>query len=318
MNSNQIQRDIGPVLITGCSSGIGKFLAQYLAEQSIKVYASARKLPDLEWIDNLAKFPRENIIRLQLDVTNPDSISKAQIFITENRIGLYAIVNNAGIGDLGFHTTFSEEEMHYIFNVNVFGPWRITNAFIDLLIESKGRIINIGSQGGMITKKLYGPYSMTKFALEAYSDSLREELSHFNVFVSIIQPGGIITEIGKKSLTGIVNRLERARYPFKKEADQILQRINEPPVVPTESSNNQPESESNRKPSSPSIVAEAVLDALINPKPKKRYLVGTKWEGNRVIHGLIEKLLDENDNPVHNYSLEELFELLKEKRLTHS
>ena len=75
-------------------------------------------------------------------------------------------------------------------------------------------------------------------------------------------------------------------------------------------SDDEPESETNRKPSPPEVVSAAVYDALFSAQPKLRYLVGTKWEGDRVINALIEKLLDENDNPQHNYSRDELVEFL--------
>ena len=89
----------------------------------------------------------------------------------------------------------------------------------------------------------------------------------------------------------------------------LLAALTEPQAEPEERNGGE-ESENNRKPSSPQIVTEAVLEALFSPKPKLHYLVGTKWEGDRVIHALLEKLLDENDNPRHNYSRDELISLL--------
>lgn len=289
-----------PILVTGASSGIGNHLARYLAAQGHIVYATARKDDDLA---ELAKI--ENVIPIKLDIRNPQQIQNAFDFIVSQGKGLYGLVNNAGIGELGMFSTWTDEEMFDIFDVNVFGVHRMTNAFVRLLIESKGRIVNIGSQGGIITYKYFGPYTMTKHALEAYTVSLNLELEPYGVWVSIVQPGGIVSNAGSNSLPGTIARFQRAAPPFKQEAEQVLATFNQPSQP-----DNGEESETNRKPSSPEIVSIAVCDALFSKKPKLRYLVGTKWEGDRVINALIDKLLDENDNPQHNYSRDELVALL--------
>lgn len=290
------------ILVTGASSGIGNHIACTLAEQGHFVYATARKETDLEALGAV-----ENVFPIALDVTNLAQIETAVSTITTQGRGLYGLVNNAGIGGLGGLTTWSEAEFQQIFDVNVGGPWRMSNAFIDLLLAAKGRIINIGSQGGMITQKLFGPYTMTKHALEAYTVALSEELRPFDVKVSIVQPGGIVSNIGANGLPDMITRLRRAKPPFAEEAQQILDSFaNPPPPV----NGDEPESASNRKPSSPEIVSTAVMHALFAKEPKLRYLVGTKWEGDRVINALIEKLLDENDNPQHSYTRDQLIEIL--------
>jgi len=289
-----------PILVTGASSGIGNHLAKYLAAQGHIVYATARKDNDLAELEKI-----ENVIPIKLDVRNPQQIRDAYDFILKQGKGLYGLVNNAGIGELGMFSTWTDEEMLDIFDVNVFGVHRMTNAFVRLLIESKGRIVNIGSQGGIITSKYFGPYTMTKHALEAYTVCLNQELEPYGVRVSIVQPGGIISNIDSNSLPGTIARFQRAEPPFKQEAEQVLASFNQPSRA-----NDEEESETNRKPSSPEIVSMAVYDALFSKRPKLRYLVGTKWEGDRVINALIDKLLDENDNPQHNYSRDELVVLL--------
>jgi len=234
-------------------------------------------------------------------------------------------VNNAGLGDLGMLSTWTDEEMLRIFDVNVFGPHRITNAFLPLLLASQGRIVNIGSQGGILSKKYYGPYTMTKHAVETYTETLRAELEDYGVLASVVQPGGITTNIGEASHAGTVARFERAVAPFREEADAILGYLTAPPPEAEPSSADEAkaaseaaggsaaaasESETDRKPSSPEIVAVAVYDALFSPMPKLHYLVGTRWEGDRVLNALVAKLLDENDNPQHNYSREQFVALL--------
>jgi len=289
-----------PILVTGASSGIGNHLARYLAARGHTVYATARKASDLAELEKV-----ENVIPVDLDVRNPGQIRDAFDLVVREGRGLYGLVNNAGVGELGMLSTWTDEEMFDIFDVNVFGPHRMTNAFVRLLIESKGRIVNVGSQGGIISKKYYGPYTMTKHALEAYTVSLNEELRPYGVWVSIVQPGGIVSNVGANSIGGTTARFRRATAPFKEEAERVLAGFDEPPPPEDEE-----ESETNRKPSSPEIVSVAVYDALFAERPKLRYLVGTRWEGDRVLNALVSKLLDENDNPRHDYSRDELVALL--------
>lgn len=293
-----------PVLVTGASSGIGNHLTKYLAERGHPVYAAARKDEDLAALEKI-----EHVIPVKVDVRKPEQIQEALTFIENEGRGLYGLVNNAGVGGLGLFSTWTDEEMFDIFNINVFGVHRMTNAFLRLLVEAQGRIVNISSQGGIITSKYYGPYTMTKHALEAYTVSLGQELEPYGVRVSVVQPGGIITRVGENSMEGTYARFQRATPPFQEEAEQVLAAFNQPPAP---ENNDEEESATNRKPSSPEIVSVAVYDALFSPTPKLRYLVGTKWEGNRVIHALLEQLLDENDNPQHNYSRAELVALLDE------
>ncbi len=294
------------VLVTGASSGIGNATVRYLAERGCHVYGTVRN-------DKAAAELRQipNVVPLTCDVTKPDEIAEAVRTVTGAGRGLYGLVNNAGLGELGMISTWTDEELFHMFDVNVFGPFRMTNAFLPLLVASKGRIVNIGSQGGILSKNYYGPYTMTKHAIESYTETLRVELEPYGVLASVVQPGGVATNIGAASQAGTVARFQRAQAPFREEAEQILGFLTAPPPpedVPA--ADEAAESESNRKPSPPVIVAEAVYDALFSPTPKLRYLVGTKWEGDRVLNALLAKLVDENDNPKHNYSREQLVALL--------
>jgi NAD(P)-dependent dehydrogenase (short-subunit alcohol dehydrogenase family) len=296
------------VLVTGASSGIGNATARHLAERGCRVYGTVR---NEDAAAKLREIP--NVTSLLLDVTKPREIADAVRTVTNAGHGLYGLVNNAGLGELGMVSTWTDEELFHMFDVNVFGPFRMTNAFLPILVASKGRIVNIGSQGGMLSKNYYGPYTMTKHAIESYTETLRVELEPYGVLASVVQPGGIATNIGAASHAGTVARFRRAQSPFREEAEQILGFLTALPAGGASANDDataQEESEANRKPSSPVIVAEAVYDALFSPTPKLHYLVGTKWEGDRVLNTLIAKLLDENDNPKHNYSREQLVALL--------
>jgi NAD(P)-dependent dehydrogenase (short-subunit alcohol dehydrogenase family) len=294
------QKSHRPILVTGASSGIGNCLVKTLAARGHTVYGTARKDRDLAALAEI-----ENVVPIKMDVRDPQQVLAARDFVASKGSGLYGLVHNAGIGPLGLYSTWTDAEMLDLFDVNVFGIHRVTNAFLGLLLPSRGRIVVIGSQGGMITKKYFGPYTMTKHALEAYTVSLDEELTPYGVRVSIVQPGGIVSSVGESAMPGIIARFQRAQAPFKEEAEAVLASFSQP-EQPSDGS----ESETNRKPSSPEIVAVAVHDALVSETPKLRYLVGTTWEGDRVINGLIERLLDENDNPQHDYSRDELVALL--------
>ena len=290
------------ILVSGASTGIGYDISRHLGEMDHLVYATARKPADLEKLSKL-----KNVVPVELDVCKPEEIFAAVSFIESQGTGLYGLVNNAGLGGLGPFYAWSETELQHLFDVNAFGPWRMGNAFLSLLLASKGRIVNIGSQGGMITQKYFGPYTMTKHALEAYTTAMREELEPYGIHVSIVQPGGVASNIGPNALPGIVERFQRAKAPFKKEAQAVLASIDNPkPPASIEA----PESAENRKPSSPIIVSEAVSHALFSESPQNSYLVGTRWEGDRVINSLLKKLVLANQSPNLNYSRGELIALL--------
>jgi hypothetical protein len=116
--------------------------------------------------------------------------------------------------------------------------------------------------------------------------------------------------IGENALAGTMGRFRRAAPPFVEEAEAVLASFEQEP--PTDAAD-QPEEATNRKPSSPEIVAEAVLDALFAENPRARYLVGTTWEGSRVIEALLERLLDANECPALGHSLEELVAMLESR-----
>ena len=288
----------GPILVSGASSGIGNHLTRRLAELGHRVFATARKPADL---DRLAAIP--GVEPIAMDVRSVDDVRRAAAQVEARGSGLYGLVNNAGLGGLGPLATWSEEELLEIVDVNALAPIRLTQAFLPLLLRARGRVVNIGSQGGSISMRYFGPYTMTKHALEAFTVALGQELSPYGVGVSIVQPGGVRSAIGENSLAGTVARFRRAMPPFATEAEAVLASLEQEPPAGTDE---EPEDESHRKPSSPEIVAVAVLDALFSENPRARYLVGTRWEGSRVIDALLERLLDANDCPTLGHSLDEL------------
>jgi NAD(P)-dependent dehydrogenase (short-subunit alcohol dehydrogenase family) len=177
------------VLVTGSSSGIGLKITEKLAASGFHVYAGARKPADLERLDAM-----ENVSSVRLDVTVQEEIDAAVEFIRHQGRGLYGLVNNAGVSAISPLTSGPESDMDFVFNVNVYGPYRINKAFLPLLEESGGRTTTIGSIAGFTGRS--GIYSMSKFAVEAYTDSLAREIEGNGVHVSVVEPGGFKSNIG--------------------------------------------------------------------------------------------------------------------------
>ncbi len=292
------------ILVTGAGSGIGRCIALRLAAQGHVVYAGARQVQDLS---ALAAVP--GLRALRLDVCRLDEVIAARQRI-ESDGGLDGLVNNAGVGGLGLLHTWTDEEMHQLFDTNVYGPQRTSRELLPLLLAARGRIVHISSQGGSITSAAFGPYTMSKHALEAFAQCQRDELAPHGVGVSIVQPGGVATDIGAKGAAGTRARFERAAQdpasPFAAGARAALAQLAEP----SQYREDEPESAHNRRLSPPEAVAAAVEDALFSPRPRLRYLVGSRWEGSRVLNNFVERLLDANDGPNMRLSRDELVALL--------
>jgi hypothetical protein len=155
------------VLVTGASSGSGRIIAETLAARGYYVYAGARKQADLDALNEI-----KNIHAIRLDVTIQSEIDAAVDTVRNEGKGLYGLVNNAGVAVLGPLVEIPESDVEFVFDVNVYGPYRVTRAFAPLIIESRGRITTTGSISGILSRQFYGPYSMSKHAMEAFTDSL--------------------------------------------------------------------------------------------------------------------------------------------------
>ncbi|XP_060085742.1 dehydrogenase/reductase SDR family member 9-like [Ylistrum balloti] len=177
------------VFITGCDSGFGKLLATRLDTLGIHVFAGCFTTKALEYY-----MKNSNSIKaIALDVTDVKSIENAYQVVRSTlpeNTGLWALVNNAGtLGHFGPVTWLSEEDYQRPLSVNLFGMVRMVRTFLPIVLKSKGRIVNMTSGSGKIAALNVGPYSISKFAAEAYSDTLRRELYKTGVSVHIIEPG---------------------------------------------------------------------------------------------------------------------------------
>lgn len=175
------------VLITGCSSGIGKYISSALQKDGWQVVLTDKNADG-------------NIIRL--DLSDSDSIRRAVNLIEDMIQGkLYALINNAGIAYMGRLEYISRQDLRDQFEVNVFGVHELTNLVIPMLKRNgEGRIINISSINGRISFPNMGAYSASKFALEALTDALRLELKGTKIKVSLIEPGTIKSNFRKNAI----------------------------------------------------------------------------------------------------------------------
>ncbi len=182
------------VLITGASTGIGYDAAVELGRLGMHVLAGARKESDLARLHEL-----DNVTPVRLDVTKSEDIKQVVQTLEELGRGLDVLINNAGVAVGAPLMDLNLDDLRWQFEVNVFAVAALTRACFPLLQPNKGRIINISSLSGRMAIPFMGPYAMSKFAIEAYSDALRRELSPFGMEVVVIQPGPIQTAIWDKT-----------------------------------------------------------------------------------------------------------------------
>lgn len=188
------------VMITGTSTGIGRACALHLDNLGYRVFAGVRKPADGEALQKIAS---ARLAPVLVDVTDRDSIASAREMIAGEvgDEGLFSLINNAGFGLAGPVEYQPLEDFRQQMEVNFFGAVAVTQAFIPLLRQSRGRIINIGSVSGISATPFQSSYCATKFALEAFSDALRIELRPWGVSVSTVRPGDIQTPAWQKGLT---------------------------------------------------------------------------------------------------------------------
>jgi NAD(P)-dependent dehydrogenase (short-subunit alcohol dehydrogenase family) len=279
------------VLVTGASSGLGRVMAETMAAKGYFVYAGARKDADLAELDAI-----ENIQGIRLDVNRQDQIDAAVQTIRNAGRGLYGLVNNAGVVVLMPLIEIDEEDFHFQMEVNVFGVYRITKAFAPLIIESKGRISIIGSIAGTLSSATWGPYSMTKHAMEAYADALADEMKQFDVRVSLIEPGTYRSKIAQSALDRMEERdqsVDESR--FSKVMDESVNWL----------------SAFEKESGDPIEVADVVMESLFGDNPKPRYLIVPNEEQARwTISTAIERMVQQNSDQKYTYDRAQLIEML--------
>ncbi|MBX3013263.1 MAG: SDR family oxidoreductase [Caldilineaceae bacterium] len=250
---------LGPVVITGASTGIGAACAQRLAQAGFQVFAGVRKPAD--GVALQASHPT-GITPLLLDVTDAAqrNAAYAQVAAAVGEQGLVGLVNNAGIALGGPLEFLPLADLHRQMEVNVYGALGMIQSFLPLLRQARGRIINMSSISGLVANPFIGPYAASKYALEALSDALRLEVRPWGIAVVLIEPGSIETPIWQKGLdfadqleSGLPAQAHEHYGPIFPFLRQLLARSKGTPVE---------------------AVAQAVEQALTAKQPKARYLVG--------------------------------------------
>ena len=188
--------DPGPVLVTGCSSGIGAATAELLVRAGHTVYATARRP------ETLADLAAAGAHTLALDVTSEDSMVAAVRAVEEAHGRVGALVNNAGYGEYGTIEEVDLDKVRTMFETNVFGLARLVQLVLPgMRAAHSGRVVNIGSMGGRLTWPVGGYYHATKYAVEAISDALRNEVRPFGIHVSLVEPGLIRSGFEETAMT---------------------------------------------------------------------------------------------------------------------
>jgi NADP-dependent 3-hydroxy acid dehydrogenase YdfG len=209
-----MSQDSKIVLVTGAANGIGLSIVNYLVSKGDVVIASDFDSKGLEKFNN-----QEQIHPVIMDVTDQESIQEAFKVIQKITEGIDCIVNNAGIFFGGPMVEIDLSDMEKIFDVNVLGSVRVTKTFFPLLKKRKSRVVNMSSEVGRIAFPFNGPYSMTKYAVEAFTDSLRREFMFLGMKVIAIQPGAINTSLPQKTIESYQKYLRNSE--FEKEMSRV-------------------------------------------------------------------------------------------------
>lgn len=252
----KVNPDEKTVLITGCSSGIGYCVASGLRDRGYRVIATARREESVQSLLD------EGFECLQLDLDDSNSINNAVDEIlkrTDNH--LYALFNNGAFGLAGAVEDLTRAALRAQFETNVFGWMELTNRLIPVMRkQGYGRIIQNSSILGLVALSYRGAYNASKFAIEGFSDTLRLELRDTDIYISLIEPGPILSEFRSNSVKALEEHVDIENSVHSEKYNAVLKRLKkEGPAVPF------------------TLPAEAVLDkvihALESTRPKARYYV---------------------------------------------
>jgi len=263
------------VLVTGASVGIGRKVAERLAAEGYFVFAGARKEQDLKALDAIP-----NVKAVRLDVTIPAEVAAAVEVVRSSGLPLHGIVNNAGVAVVDPVLSTSEADFDFQMQVNVYGVFRVTKAFAPLVIASKGRIVNISSISAFLSDGGTSAYTMSKAAVEAFTNVLAVEMAPLGVPVIAVEPGAYNTDILKPALARSVTKGFEADRSAMKPPDEV---------------------------------ATAVLQALSDAKPKRRYMiVPEQAQAAETIQGVVDVLMQLNADQAYTYDRAALNRMMDE------
>ena len=237
--------DRGVALVTGGSSGIGRASAEALARAGFSVFGTSRKAINQG---------TEGVTMLVGDVTDDESVASLVSTVLSRTGRIDLLVNNAGIGMLGGAEESSVAQVQALFDVNLFGVVRMTNAVLPSMRRNgQGRIVNIGSILGLVPAPYSAHYSAVKHALEGYSESLDHEVRAFNIRVSVIEPAFVRTVFDQNGIEpdSQLKEYDRARAGFRALLGDVMPKADRPEVV-----------------------ADVVVRAATDARPRRRYTAG--------------------------------------------
>lgn len=250
--------------ITGTSSGFGRSLAEAVLERGDKVVLTARKT---ETVADLANEYQDDALAVRLDVTNADERREAVKTALEKFGRIDVLVNNAGQGSLGAVEEFSSEQIRHQFEVNCFGVIETTREILPVMKKQKsGHILNITSIGGLASMGGFAVYCATKFAVEGFSEGLRDEVKLLGISVTIVEPGAFRTNFAGDSNV----RPDQPMDEYKPVVEPLQEYLY---------GNN------GKQPGDPRKAAEAMIRAVETENPPLRLMLGADayglWEKKR-------------------------------------
>jgi len=259
------------ILITGCSTGIGRAMAEDCRARGHTVYATARRL------ESMADLAGQGIRPLRMNVNNIDEVAAVARQISEEAGGIDIVINNAGYGAMGPLAELPLAELRQQFETNVFAPITVIQAALpEMIRRGGGCIVNVGSISGILTTPFAGAYCATKAALHNLSDALRMELAPFNIKVVIVQPGAIRSNFGANALAAVEGVLP-ASSRYSAVADKIRARANA----------------SQMRSTAAPVFAKRVLDKILVANPPTVVRAGLGSHSGPVLKWLIpSRLLD--------------------------
>jgi len=267
------------VVVTGASKGIGAAVARRLVADGFRVVAGVRRPEDAA---RLRDQVGERVVPALLDITDPDTVAAAAELVSGEvgDRGLDGLVNNAGIAVAAPLEFLPPAELRRQLEVNVVGQHAVTQALLPLLRRGRGRIVNLGSIGDRIVAPMTGPYHVSKFALRAWNDTLRLELSPWGIQVVLVEPGAVATPIWETSIAAA----ERLQQTLPSGVEHLYGRAiaaaktgalrNAARGMPADQ------------------VATVVARALTVRRPRARYLVGTDARITAIVARLPDRLRD--------------------------
>jgi short-subunit dehydrogenase len=256
------------VLITGCSSGIGRTLASAFKLAGYHVWATARKPEDVSALNGYG------YTGVELDVNDSQALERLARRVEEQELKLDILINNAGYGAMGPLLDGGVDAMRRQFETNVFAIVGVTRALFPALRRGKGLVVNIGSVSGVLVTPFAGAYCASKAAVHAMSDALRLELAPFDIRVMEVQPGAIDTQFANSA---------------KREAEQVIHESS--PWWPLRENIRARANASQNNPTSAHHFAHDLIKAIQRPKPPRLLRVGNGSRALPLMSWLLPKSL---------------------------